>query len=139
MASSLMKINGFRAEYLDTFVGFDARLCISRDNVPSLCLGPALFPLQPLDDSMINTQVSMRRAQRGQGMTEYIIIVALVAVAAIAVYSYFGKSVRSQTSGIANEVAGVSASTDITNAQTAAATARTEAAKNKSLDSYNSK
>ena len=33
-------------------------------------------------------------AQRGQGMTEYIIIVALMAVAAIAVYQYFGKTKR---------------------------------------------
>jgi hypothetical protein len=31
-----------------------------------------------------------RFSQRGQGMTEYIIIVALVAVAAITVYNFFG-------------------------------------------------
>ena len=35
-------------------------------------------------------RLSGRRLQRGQGMTEYIIIVALVAIAAIAVYSFFG-------------------------------------------------
>jgi len=39
-------------------------------------------------------------------MTEYIIIVALIAVAAIAVYQFFGQTIRSQTAGIAKEVAG---------------------------------
>ncbi|MEI6115252.1 MAG: hypothetical protein WCP99_11850, partial [Burkholderiales bacterium] len=47
-----------------------------------------------------------RSAQSGQGMTEYIIIVALVAVAAIAVFQYFGQVLRSQTAAIAKEVAG---------------------------------
>ena len=47
-----------------------------------------------------------QRLQRGQGMTEYIIIVALIAVAAIAVYQFFGQVVRSQTAAIAHEVAG---------------------------------
>jgi Flp pilus assembly pilin Flp len=42
--------------------------------------------------------------RRGQGMTEYIIIVALIAVAAIAVYQFFGQTIRSQMSAIANEV-----------------------------------
>jgi Flp pilus assembly pilin Flp len=41
-------------------------------------------------------------------MTEYIIIVALIAVAAIAVYQFFGQTVRSQMSAIANEVGGKS-------------------------------
>ena len=44
--------------------------------------------------------------QFGQGMTEYIIIVALIAIAAIGVYKYLGSAVRSQTSAIAKEVSG---------------------------------
>ncbi len=44
--------------------------------------------------------------QSGQGMTEYIIIVALVAVAAIGVYQYFGQVMRSQTAAVAKELAG---------------------------------
>lgn len=44
--------------------------------------------------------------ERGQGMTEYIIIVALVAVAAIAVYQSFGQVIRAQTAAIASELAG---------------------------------
>ena len=47
-----------------------------------------------------------RSSQSGQGMTEYIIIVALVAVAAIAVFQYFGQVLRSQTAAIAKEVGG---------------------------------
>jgi Flp pilus assembly pilin Flp len=45
-------------------------------------------------------------SQLGQGMTEYIIIVALVAVAAIAVYQSFGQVIRAQTAAIASELAG---------------------------------
>lgn len=43
---------------------------------------------------------------RGQGMTEYIIIVALIAIAAIAVYLAFGDVVRGQTAVIASTLAG---------------------------------
>jgi Flp pilus assembly pilin Flp len=79
---------------------------------------------------------SNRKNQRGQGMTEYIIIVALIAVAAIAVYQFFGQTIRSQTSGIAKEVAGQTADTAITNAQTAATAAEGEGTKKKGLDAY---
>jgi pilus assembly protein Flp/PilA len=76
------------------------------------------------------------RKQRGQGMTEYVIIVALIAVAAIGVYSLFGRTVRNQTAGLAQEVAGVSAGTAIQNAGTAASTAQTNANVNKGLSNY---
>jgi len=75
--------------------------------------------------------------QSGQWMTEYIIIVALIAVAAIAAFQFFGQTIRSQTSGIAHEVAGQSASPAITDAQTSAG--KTDAERNKKgLDAYNS-
>jgi Flp pilus assembly pilin Flp len=77
-----------------------------------------------------------KRKQRGQGMTEYIVIVALIAVAAIAVYQFFGQTIRSQTAGIAKEVSGQSASADITNAKTAATAATAEGTKKKGLDAY---
>ena len=48
----------------------------------------------------------IRRRQRGQGMTEYIIIVALVAIAAIAVYSFFGDTVRGQMANITDQLGG---------------------------------
>ena len=59
--------------------------------------------------------------RRGQGMTEYIIIVALIAVAAIGVYQFFGQTIRSQMSAIANEVGGQSGKAAMTAAGTAAA------------------
>ena len=51
-------------------------------------------------------QHACRRRQAGQGMTEYIIIVALIAVAAIGVYSAFGDVVRGQTSVAAVALSG---------------------------------
>ena len=74
--------------------------------------------------------------QLGQGMTEYIVIVALIAVAAIAVYQFFGQTIRSQTAGIAKEVAGQSASAAITAAQGTATSAEGEGTKKKGLDAY---
>ena len=47
-----------------------------------------------------------RARQSGQGMTEYIIIVALVAVAAITVYNIFGDTVRGQVGDLAAELGG---------------------------------
>ena len=49
---------------------------------------------------------SISRKQLGQGMTEYIIIVALIAVAAIGVYQAFGDVIRGQTSIAASSLAG---------------------------------
>jgi Flp pilus assembly pilin Flp len=49
---------------------------------------------------------SMKGRQHGQGMTEYIIIVALIAIASIGVYNLFGKTIRNQTAGLAAGLAG---------------------------------
>ncbi|HEX2603582.1 MAG TPA: pilus assembly protein [Oxalicibacterium sp.] len=76
--------------------------------------------------------------QYGQGMTEYIIIVALIAVAAIGVYSMFGQTIRGQVAGLAGEVAGTGASTGKATASTAAGNANTKAAEAKGMASYDS-
>jgi len=76
-----------------------------------------------------------RQTQQGQGMTEYVIIVALVAIAAIAVYQLFGQVVRSQTAAMARELAGEDGSAESKSAQTAANKARSQT-KAKSLKSY---
>lgn len=73
----------------------------------------------------------------GQGMTEYIIIVALIAIAAIAAFTYFGNTVRSQVGGIATELSGKDASTSIGDAQTAAKKGVTEGTEKKGLGAYN--
>jgi Flp pilus assembly pilin Flp len=83
--------------------------------------------------------IKHRTRQFGQGMTEYIIIVALIAIAAIAVYTLFGKTVREQAAGMAQELSGQSASGAIGAAQTAAGEAQTEADKTKGLDAYQNK
>ena len=44
--------------------------------------------------------------QRGQGMTEYLIIVALIAIAAIGVVTVFGQDIRQLFSGTTNSLAG---------------------------------
>lgn len=70
-----------------------------------------------------------------QGMTEYVIIVALVAIAAIGVYQLFGQVVRSQTAAMAKELAGEDGSAESQTAQTAAQNAAAQTAA-KSLKSF---
>lgn len=77
------------------------------------------------------------RRQRGQGMTEYIIIVALIAIASITVVSYFGGTVRNQVSGMAKELSGQSASESIDGAKEAADTAFGHAQNEENMQSYN--
>jgi len=78
------------------------------------------------------------KKQLGQGMTEYIIITALIAVAAIAAYSYFGQTLQQQVAGMASEMSGNSAKDHIKDAQTAAASAATNADKKTNLGNYDS-
>lgn len=75
--------------------------------------------------------------QRGQGMSEYIIIVALIAVGAIGVFAAFGGTIRSQVAGMSHELAGTDSSADITKAGTQATNATTSANAVKGMDSYN--
>lgn len=79
---------------------------------------------------------SFKGPQRGQGMTEYVVIVALIAVAAIAVYQFFGQTIRTQTSGIALEVSGQPADAAIQAAQDSAGAALAEGNTKKGLDNY---
>lgn len=49
----------------------------------------------------------MRKKQRGQGMTEYILLVALIAIAAIAAVRYFGNKTKEGFNSAAEAVGGV--------------------------------
>ena len=80
--------------------------------------------------------ISRQKRQLGQGMTEYIIIVALIAVAAIGVYSFFGQTIRAQMAGMTNELSGQSGAANVTAAQGAAASATAQGATGKNLGSY---
>ncbi len=78
-----------------------------------------------------------RPAERGQGMTEYLIVVALIAVAAIGVYTLFGQTLRNQTAGLALEVSGQDAAAAIGGAQTSAGSAQSAAGTRKGLENFN--
>ena len=50
--------------------------------------------------------LKLLRSDKGQGMSEYLIIVALVAIAAIGVVTVFGRDVRELFSGTTDSLAG---------------------------------
>ena len=83
-------------------------------------------------------QTGAKTSQRGQGMTEYIVIVALIAIATIAVVSLFGQTVRNQVAGMAMELSGKSGADQLKAAEDSAKAATTSANVKKGLDSYNS-
>ena len=62
---------------------------------------------------------SFKHRITGQGMTEYLIIVALIAVAAIGVYGLFGSAVRNQVASMAAEIGGQDGSQAVNRAVTA--------------------
>jgi Flp pilus assembly pilin Flp len=78
------------------------------------------------------------RSSRGQGMTEYIIIVALIAVAAIGTYNYLGRTLRNQTGAIAAGLAGdqPNATAAMDSAKKAGGNAQKEAATSKGLQNF---
>lgn len=65
---------------------------------------------------MRNASIEMKQENRstcakarrvtGQGMTEYIIIVALIAIASIAAVSFFGSAVKAQFAQLGGELVG---------------------------------
>ncbi|MBO2677237.1 hypothetical protein [Shewanella algae] len=80
-----------------------------------------------------------QRKIRGQGMTEYIVIVALIAIAAIGAFTMFGDVVRNQTASMAAELSGSANEAKSANseAETAGKKAVTDAAKAGGLNAYN--
>lgn len=80
--------------------------------------------------------IVLKKKMLGQGMTEYIIITALIAVAAIGVYSMFGQTIRHQVAGMANEMSGTSATANIDAAGTTATRAQGAANQSTNLGNY---
>ena len=80
--------------------------------------------------------MQMKKKQLGQGMTEYIIIVALIAVAAIGVYRLFGDTVRNQTAGMAMELAGEDGTQARNTAKNKAKSAESNAQSSRNLSHY---
>ncbi len=78
--------------------------------------------------------MSNRKRESGQGMTEYIIMVALIAVAAIGIYGLFGQTLRTQVGDLTAGLAGEDGNTD---ASTLVQEARDDAGATKGLGDYN--
>jgi len=87
-----------------------------------------------------HTMKQYQRLQQGQGMTEYIIILSLVAVAAITVFGAFGGVNRAQVAAVANEIAGnhQGAKDSIQLAQNYARYASDSASYSRNMGNYNS-
>jgi len=79
-----------------------------------------------------------RRRQFGQGMTEYIIITALVAIAAIAAVTFFGGTVRAQIGAMGKELGGNDATSTINRAKNQGNLAGTAGDASKNLNTYGS-
>jgi type IV pilus assembly protein PilA len=77
--------------------------------------------------------------QLGQGMTEYIIIVALIAVAAITVYGLFGDVIQGQVGAMSQELSGVDGAGEVTASQTSAANAAAQNDQETDLGNYTGK
>jgi len=86
-----------------------------------------------MDIFEMSMQLKPKRIQ-GQGMTEYIIIVALIAIAAIGVFRYYGNTARSQVA--VAELGGQSSATGRTQATANANKATTEGTVDKKLGTY---
>jgi type IV pilus assembly protein PilA len=109
-----------------------------------------LFPVKkgPLQKNFIFSQPSLSIKilkmtkskqlirQLGQGMTEYIIIVALIAIAAIGVYKAFGGMVRGQTSAASSALGGYATTEGKAAAQAAQDDGNNEAKKKKTMKDF---
>lgn len=71
-----------------------------------------------------------RKTQNGQGMTEYLIIVALIAVSAIGVYGLMGSTIRNQVASMTAELGGTSGKSATISAKASAIDALSTAADN---------
>lgn len=74
--------------------------------------------------------------QTGQGMSEYLIITALIAIAGIGVVGFLGDSINNQLASMSQEIAGQDGGTAHTAAQTASGNAQTNAGTGKTLDNF---
>jgi len=74
--------------------------------------------------------------QRGQGMSEYLIIVALIAVAAIGVVGFMGDTVSNQMASMAMEISGQDGGAATKSAQTQATAAQNKAKTGKTMATF---
>ena len=84
---------------------------------------------------MNSKRINLKKSY-GQGMTEYIIIVGVIAVAAIGAFGFFGDTIENQIAGMSAEMSGGSGTTQISASVTAAAAAATAASNHNNLSNY---
>ena len=116
------------------FLGVVARLF--RPKASSVCFFISLFNLEFYMSIATMKQSISKRQQRGQGMTEYIIIVALIAIAGIVVFAAFGDVVKNQTASMARELSGESGAAATTQAGTRSTAAENAAKQKGTLKSF---
>lgn len=79
----------------------------------------------------------MKQAQTGMSTVEYVLVLALVAIAAIGAFSFFGKTLRNQAAGISTELSGRDSQGNIDAAKGAADASASVANRNYNLGNYN--
>jgi len=84
----------------------------------------------------INSKKNNLIKQKGQGISEYLIIVALIAVASIGVVGFMGDTVSNQMASMAMEISGQSGDTAASRAKTQAKAAQSNANKDEVLANF---
>jgi len=85
---------------------------------------------------IVSNRQTQKGRQAGQGMAEYIIIVALVAVAGLATWELVGSSIGQSAAGVASAIAGTDATELRDRAQASAEEAATAADDRENLGNY---
>ena len=81
-------------------------------------------------------RVEAHHREKGQGMSEYIIITALIAVAGIGIFSAFGDTISSQAAAMAREMAGQDGSSQVDQADSDSQRAADRASQEDTLQNF---
>lgn len=87
--------------------------------------------------SSTHTMAVPRRKIKGQGMTEYVIIVALIAIASIVAVSFFGSSVKASFLALGSDLVGGTKVDKVATTEASFTKAETAAKEVTTLKSYN--
>jgi Flp pilus assembly pilin Flp len=104
-----------------------------------MCRQPSIICYKKNNCKNIKIRESIMKGklkQLGQGMTEYIIIVALIAVAAITVYGFFGDTVRGQVGAMTASLGGETTTVASKAAEDGAKAGDTEGGVSKTLKDF---
>ena len=81
--------------------------------------------------------IDSQHREQGQGMSEYVIITALIAVAGIGIFSAFGDTISSQAAAMAREMAGQDGSSQVDQADSDSQRAADRASQEETLQNFN--